>query len=41
MFILIKVGSQAFGSLALEDNSEVGGVVLDRCSISCIYTSAF
>ena len=31
---------QAYGSQALEDNSEVGGVVLGRCSIFCICTSA-
>ena len=27
---------QAYGSLALEDNSEVGEAVLGRCSISCV-----
>ena len=32
---------QAYGSLALENNSEVGEAVLGRCSISCLYTSAF
>ena len=32
---------QAYGNLGLEDNSEVGGVVLGRCSISCVCTSAF
>ena len=31
----------AYGSLALDDNSEVGNAVLGRCSISCICTSAF
>ena len=31
----------AYGSLALEDNSEVGEAVLGRCSISCVCTSAF
>ena len=29
---------QAYGSLALEDNSKIGEVILDRCSISCICT---
>ena len=32
---------QAYGTLALEDNSEVGEVLLGRCSISCVCTSAF
>ena len=32
---------QAYGSLALEDNLEVGEVVLGRCSISCVCASAF
>ena len=32
---------QAYGSLALKDNSEVGEAVLGRCSRSCICTSAF
>ena len=32
---------QAYGSLALEDNSEIGEAVLGRCSISCVCTSAF
>ena len=33
---------QAYGSLALEDNSEVGeAALLDRFSISCVCTSAF
>ena len=31
---------QVYGSLALEDNSEVGEAVLGRCSISCVCTSA-
>ena len=31
---------QAYGKLALEDNSEVGQAVLSRCSISCVGTSA-
>ena len=29
---------QVYGRLALEDNSEVGEVVLGKCSISCICT---
>ena len=32
---------QVYGSLVLDDNSEVGDAVLGRCSISCVYTSAF
>ena len=32
---------QAYGSLTLEENLEVGEVVLDRCSIPCVCTSAF
>ena len=32
---------QAYGSPALEDNSEVGQAVLSRCSISCVCISAF
>ena len=32
---------QATGSLALEDNSEVGEAVLDRCIIICVCTSSF
>ena len=32
---------QAYGSLALKDISEAGGMVLDKCSISCICTSTF
>ena len=32
---------RVYGSLALEDNSEVGEEVLGRCRISCVCTSAF
>ena len=32
---------QVYGGLALEDNSKVSDAVLDRCSISCVCTSAF
>ena len=31
---------EEYGSLALEDNSEIGEAVQGRCSISCICTSA-
>ena len=32
---------QAYGSLAFKDNLEVGEVVLDRGSTSCVWISAF
>ena len=31
---------QVYGSLELEDNSEVGDAALDRCSICCVCTGA-
>ena len=39
--VVVYPVSQAYGSLALDDNSEVGEEVLGRCSISCVCTSAF
>ena len=32
---------QKYGSLALEDNLEIGEVVQGRCSISCVCTRVF
>ena len=39
--VVYSVMKEAYGRLALEDNSEVGEAVLGRCSISCVCTSAF